>query len=186
MSDEAKPEFDPRFSPAFQRGFDPAATDVAEAAPLRPRLSEPPAAAVRIQPAHSAVAPPAPTVARPIQPAPQARTVQVPAEQTAVPVLLEGPLDDASAPAVEPTVLERQGRNPFLIVLGVLAIALVALGSWLFLRAGAAFNSREVRSQGDYMSLQATIYASPFVVMLGVLTALGVLFIVASRWWKRR
>jgi hypothetical protein len=43
-----------------------------------------------------------------------------------------------------------------------------------------------VRSQGDYMSLDATIHMAPFIAMLGAATAIGVLFQFAARWQKRK
>jgi hypothetical protein len=78
------------------------------------------------------------------------------------------------------------GRNPYLLTLGIVAVVLVGAGIWLFARSGAAFNSAEVRSQGDYMSLDATIHTAPFIALLGAATAIGVLFVFASRWRKRR
>jgi hypothetical protein len=87
----------------------------------------------------------------------------------------QGPLPESS-----------QARNPYLVILVVVAIVLVAVGVWLFVQSGNEFNSREVRSQGDYMSLDATIHMAPFIAMLGGATAIGVLFMFASKWRKRR
>jgi hypothetical protein len=53
-------------------------------------------------------------------------------------------------------------------------------------RSGDAFNSKEVRSQGDYMSLTATIEMAPFIALLGGATAIGVLFVFAAKWRRRR
>jgi hypothetical protein len=43
-----------------------------------------------------------------------------------------------------------------------------------------------VRSQGDYMSLDASIHSAPFIALLGGATAIGVLFFFASKWRRRR
>jgi hypothetical protein len=98
------------------------------------------------------------------------------------------PLEQEVEPDVETESVPdlAAGRNPFLLILGVVAVVLVAAGIWLFARSGAAFNSREVRSQGDYMSLDATIHTAPFIALLGAATAIGVLFVFAVRWRKRR
>jgi hypothetical protein len=36
------------------------------------------------------------------------------------------------------------------------------------------------------MSLDATIHTAPFIALLGAATAIGVLFVFAARWRKRR
>jgi hypothetical protein len=162
MSDDTTPQFDPRFSPAFQRGFD-AETDVDD-------LGAPA---------------PAPTPQRAAAPP---RTANPPA-QAAAPIAAPLPPSELSVPdtafvEVEPDA--PSARNPFLIVLGAVAIVLIAVGIWLFMRTGDAFNSGEIRSQGDYMTLDATIHMAPFIALLGAATAIGVLFVFASRWRKRR
>jgi hypothetical protein len=78
------------------------------------------------------------------------------------------------------------GRNPYLLALGVVAVILVAVGVWLFVQSGTQFNSREVRSQGDYMSLDATIHTAPFISLLGAATAIGVVFVFAVKWRRRK
>jgi uncharacterized membrane protein YidH (DUF202 family) len=93
---------------------------------------------------------------------------------------------DESDVAPEAELESNPARNPFLLFLCIIAIALVAAGVWLFVRSGDAFNSREVRSQGDYMSLDATIHMAPFIALLGAATAIGVLFVFASKWRRRR
>ena len=182
MSDDTKPEFDPRFSPAFQRGFDPEAPGekTAPAAGQRPSYAEevaqygrqavvPGGAPAAVPPAPARVASTPPSVGAVGQP-PTALTI-APLEQEVEPE----PLPEVPA-----------GRNPFLLTLGIVAVVLVGAGIWLFARSGAAFNSREVRSQGDYMSLDATIHTAPFIALLGAATAIGVLFVYAARWRKRR
>jgi hypothetical protein len=173
MSDHDDVEIDPRFDPAFQRGFDPR-TPIEEYVPARlprrapvvPPDSAPIAATVPVIPARPA-APPAAEVN-------DASSVK-PAETS-----------DVDPEGADPALESNPSRNPFLLFLGIIAIALIAAGIWLFVRSGDAFNSKEVRSQGDYMSLTATIEMAPFIALLGGATAIGVLFVFAAKWRRRR
>jgi hypothetical protein len=170
MSDK-NVDIDPRFDPAFQRGFD-------QTIPIEEFVPAP-------TPRKSTVAPPAPApVAAPA-------TVVVPAASPAeapAPVDSDGdPIASVPTdPAVDAELDSSPSRNPFLLFLCIIAVALVAAGIWLFVRSGDAFNSREVRSQGDYMSLDATIHMAPFIALLGAATAIGVLFVFASKWRRHR
>jgi hypothetical protein len=177
MSDDTTPQFDPRFSAAFQRGFDPEAV-VEESAPepiVRPRITEP---AVRVVPVREAAA-----VAAPATVDAAAAPTQEIGQQAEFGATSW--LDKAEADP-DPDPQPGTARNPFLLALGLVAVFLVAGGIGLFVTSGGAFNSRDVRSQGDYMSLDALIHAAPFVALLGIATALGVLFVFASHWRKRR
>jgi hypothetical protein len=165
MSDDTRQQFDPRFDPAFQRGFDPATPVVASMPVQRPAE---PAAQARVT-----AAPPAPAVQQASPP---------PATPDSTDALISSYLD---APESDDADASAPGRNPFLFALGIVAIVLVVAGIWLFVQSGAAFNSRQVRSQGDYMSLDATIHMAPFIALLGGATAIGVLFVFAARWRKK-
>jgi hypothetical protein len=173
MSDK-NVEIDPRFDPAFQRGFDQS-IPIEEYVPAP--LPRTPAAPTRF----------APPTAEPnrVTEVPPVRKVDRPEPEL---IVVDG---DESSEAAEETVDESDlesspSRNPFLLFLLIIAIALVAAGIWLFVRSGDAFNSREVPSQGDFMSLTATLDAAPFIALLGAATAIGVLFVFASKWRKRR
>lgn len=178
MSDETTPQFDPRFSAAFQRGFDPEAA-VEESVPepiVRPRIIEPAARVVPVAPAGETVA-----AVAPIADVAAAPTREV-GQQAGLGATSW--LDDADAEA-DADPQPSAARNPYLLALGLVAVFLVAGGIGLFVASGGAFNSRDVRSQGDYMSLDALIHAAPFVALLGIATALGVLFVFAAKWRKR-
>jgi hypothetical protein len=155
MNDETRSDIDPRFDPAFQRGFDPAT-------PVRERE---PAPLPRVATPAVPVAPPDPVVPAAYEPSPAT-------------------LDAEELP--DSSLESHPGRNPYLLVLGVVAVILVAVGVWLFVQSGAQFNSREVRSQGDYMSLDATIHMAPFISLLGAATAIGVVFVFAVKWRRRK
>ncbi len=167
MSDEKNTEVDPRFDPAFQRGFDPS-IPIEEYVPAPvPRKSAPP------------VAPPAPVV---LAPTPVVAQPSPAAVAPAAPDAEDAPAQDTDSPEEADA---SPSRNPFLLFLGIIAIALVVAGIWLFVQSGDAFNSKEVRSQGDYMSLDSTIHAAPFIALLGGATAIAILFVFAARWRRR-
>jgi hypothetical protein len=173
MSDDKSVDIDPRFDPAFQRGFDQS-IPIDEFVPeLQPHKTAAPA------PVAVPVAPPKTVI---VAPSPIAET---PESRPAI-VETDEPSEPESETVVEPDLDSSPSRNPFLLFLVIIAIALVAAGIWLFVRSGDAFNSREVRSQGDYMSLDATIHMAPFIALLGAATAIGVLFVFASKWRRRR
>ena len=174
MSDHNDAEIDPRFDPAFQRGFDPSIPiEEYVPAPLpRKTAAAPPVVEPIVAPAPIALAKQEPP-----------QTAETPGPEATPPAELpEAELD----PAVDPALDSSPSRNPFLLFLGIISIALVAAGIWLFVRSGDAFNSKEVRSQGDYMSLTATIDMAPFIALLGGATAIGVLFVFAAKWRRRR
>lgn len=173
MSDNKDVQIDPRFDPAFQRGFDQTIPIEEYVPELLPRK------------AAAAPAPAAPVVApSPVAPVPPAMQRLGPATVTVVDPELE--VEALESEATERESDSNPSRNPFLLFLAIVSIALVAAGIWLFVRSGNAFNSKEVRSQGDYMSLDATIHMAPFIALLGAATAIGVVFVFASKWRKRR
>ena len=172
MSDDKNAGVDPRFDPAFQRGFD-------QTIPIDEYVPDP-------LPRKTAVAPASvpPVVAAPVPSVPPAAPKAQPV--ALAPEYIEVESDSDTETTAEPEPDSSPSRNPFLLFLGIISIALVAAGIWLFVRSGDAFNSRDVRSQGDYMSLDATIHMAPFIALLGGATAIGVLFVFASKWKRRR
>lgn len=75
--------------------------------------------------------------------------------------------------------------NPFLIVLGVIALLLVGGGLYLVSRLRDLFADTQSGSDFDYVTLQVLMYASPLIIVLGLATAIGVLFVIAVRWGRR-
>jgi hypothetical protein len=189
MSDEKSADIDPRFDPAFQRGFDPSVPVeeyVPQALPRRITMPPPGVQAESGASSASAFAPKAtPETVRPLATTVVAAHPDAPPIASSAGAPTGAPTGDAvDEPEMEPDA--NAGRNPFLLFLGIIAIALIAAGIWLFVSAGDSFNSKAVRSQGDYMSLTATIQTAPFIALLGAATAIGVLFVFASRWRRRR
>jgi hypothetical protein len=150
-------DFDPRFDPAFQRGFDGAEVpdaprvvqrDVRRASPVRP-------------------------------PEPTAGTAPLPPSGTGTASADPQP-SDAAAPDSPPR------RNPFLIALGVVSVALVAAGVWGIQAARAPFLATDTASSVDFVGLQILQFVSPVSIALGVATAIGILFVYAVGWQNRR
>lgn len=149
--------FDPRFDPAFQRGFE------GEAPPA--------AAAVQAPPARPAVEQPLDVVERTTDPEaadrPQRR--RQPGARTATPERT-----DEDAPA--------QRRNPFYIAAIVIAGLLVIGGILIFARLPEWRATVQGDSRVDYATLEVLYFAAPLMVMVGVGTVLALLILVGSRW----
>ena len=174
MADEQGSGVDPRFNPAFQRGFvgdvfreedlPEAARGVGSASASGSPLAGSGAdgSAVAVAPADSAPATTAPTDAEP--------TVHIDA----------GGADAGSQESGAPAA-----RNPYLIALLIVALLLIAAGIWLFVSTENQFDSSEVQSQGDYISLTALIEFAPFLGLLGGAIIVGVVFVFALRYRRR-
>jgi hypothetical protein len=76
--------------------------------------------------------------------------------------------------------------NPFLVVLGGLSVALIGGGLWAAQFARESFLTVNLSTDIDYVTLQMVIIFAPTAVALGIATALGLLFILARRWQRRR
>lgn len=154
MSDDAG-KFDPRFDPAFQRGYD-GPTRAVPREKLQPTITAPPAA-------------------RAFDPA----SAPMPAAEAS----------GQQRIIVEPTELfddEPSARrfNPFLIALLAAAVLLIGGGLYLTSRLGELFASPTESSQYDYITLQVMTIAAPMLIVLGIATGIGVLFIYAVRWGR--
>ena len=168
--------FDPRYSPEFQRGFDPA-------------LHDGPSVTAQSHERIDTVSAP---VARRIPPAPAAGSDGV------------GSAGDTQAENGMPrdAVVEDPGtatlpvspwRNPYLIGLTVLGVVLVGGGIAAFrwsvsqVYGGAyAGNQTEADAQEAMLLGQLAWGLSPLMSLAGMLTLLGVFFVVALRWRPRR
>jgi hypothetical protein len=168
--------FDPRYSPEFQRGFDPAVHEGPPAAAESPERMEPvPEPVVRR-------IPPAPTAAVP-GPTAAARTEDI-----------TQPFGDETGdePVLEALPLS-PWRNPYLVALTVLGVVLVAGGIGAFRWAvsqvygGAAYEGGATQEEMADAMLAAQLAwgLSPLLALAGVLTLVGVFFFVAWRWRPR-
>jgi hypothetical protein len=98
------------------------------------------------------------------------------------------PIVDAPAPvfADEPDDERPQRRlNPFLLALGAVAVLLLGGGLYLVSRLRDLFADTQSTSDFDYVTLQVLMYAAPLLLVLGLATGIGVLFVFASRWERR-
>ncbi len=113
------------------------------------------------------------------KPAPRARPVAaVPEALPAVqaPVVDEPALDDDPAP---------RRRNPFLIALGAVGVLLLGGGLYLVSRLRELFADNQASSDFDYVTLQVLMFLAPLLLVLGLATGIGVLFLFATRWDRR-
>lgn len=160
MSDD-RARLDPRFDPAFQRGFD------------------------GVMPSGSGSTPPPSTVApsSPVAPTPPSTP-----EPRALP-REEAPLP-AAAPASAPRTLltpdafvadEPRRVNPWLIALGAVSVVLTLGGLLLITRLRDLFADTQNSAEFDYVVLQSLIIGAPILVGLGLATGIGLLFVLAVR-----
>jgi hypothetical protein len=94
-------------------------------------------------------------------------------------------VDDSAQhhPAVEePADGEPTRTNPFLIALGLVAIACVAGGVILLTRLRELAAELANANNYEYVLLQAFIIGSPILICLGLATGIGLLFTLALRW----
>ncbi len=93
----------------------------------------------------------------------------------------------AQQPAIDDEFDEPAPRraNPFLIVLAAVAVVLVGGGLYLVSRLRDLFADTQSGSDFDYVTLQVLMFASPMIIVLGLATGIGVLFLFATRWGRR-
>jgi hypothetical protein len=168
--------FDPRYSPEFQRGFDPSGR---QGSPAGPEPDE------RIEPV------PEPVVRR----IPQAPTTGTPG-QTAT-----AGIDDTVLPGEAPgggqgpesPLPVSPWRNPYLSTLTIVGVVLLAGGVGAFRWAvsqvygGAVYEggTSEEEMREAMLAAQLAWGLAPLFALAGTLTLLGVFFFVAWRWMPR-
>lgn len=158
MTAKSDDEFDPRFDPAFQRGFN---GDRVRSVQPRPFVEQAPSL-------------PASPAAPPIGMPPAAS----PADDAVV--LSPSQIADAADEA------EPQRRlNPFLVCLAVVSVALVAAGVWIIQITRAPFEDGSGGANADYVLLQLLGGLAPAAIALGIATAIGIVFVYAVDWQKR-
>ncbi|WP_309616008.1 hypothetical protein [Salinibacterium sp.] len=110
----------------------------------------------------------------PVQPA-MAQNLTVPPAVRSPPVTLDAAI---ARDLVEETPA---GINPFIVVLGVVALVLLGGGLFLASRLQEMFAVSQGGSTFDYVTAQLVIYSAPLMMTLGAATAIGVLFLYAVR-----
>ena len=160
MSDD----FDPRFNPAFQRGYDGPAPE--------PQVSS------------TRVGVPSGRTAEPVPVAMPRREATEIAESFSSPNIA----DTRFAESEQLAESERDERrtNPFLIALGAIAALLVGGGLFLVSRLRDLFEDTQSSSNFDFVTLQVLTATAPLLISLGLATGIGVLFVYAVRWQRWR
>ena len=155
MSDD----FDPRFNPAFQRGYDGPAPE--------PQVSS------------TRVGVPSGRTAEPVPVAMPRREATEIAESFSSPNIADTRFTESE---VEPA----RRTNPFLIALGAIAALLVGGGLFLVSRLRDLFEDTQSSSNFDFVTLQVLTATAPLLISLGLATGIGVLFVYAVRWQRWR
>jgi hypothetical protein len=172
MSDE--PKIDPRYDPAFQRGF------TGEV-----HTGQHPHGAVR------ATRPPAYT---PGADSSQRRAEPL-ADTSVPPAYVVTPADDDPDDAavvrdeveVDEAPPRPLTRNPFILALSLLGAALVVAGiSWAITGRATMTESGSLASERDYWYVQAALVGAPVTIAAGALIIAGVLFMFAHAWSRAR
>jgi hypothetical protein len=168
-----RPKIDPRYDPAFQRGFTgEVETEQRQQGAVRatqpsgqtetqtPAADSPPR---RAEPLAGPSVPPAYAVA--------------PADADSDGADVDDEVD------VDETLARPLTRNPFLIVLALLGAALIVAGiSWAITGRATMTDSGSLASERDYWYVQASLLGAPVTIAAGVLIIAGVLFMFAQAW----
>lgn len=172
-----RPAIDPRYDPAFQRGYaGPTAhradAEVRDGAPrvtsaLQRDVGPPPGPARADTPAHPAAAA---SATPPADAAPELGA------DAAAPAVVH-----VAAPAPRPP-----WTNPFVVLIAVIGVAVSAMGAWLLQTALQLTQSaRGPTTETDYWLLQWAMIASPVILSLGVCVLVTVLVFCAVYWARR-
>ena len=181
-------QFDPRFDPAFQRGFGgaPGQTSAPEQAGTPGQIgTQAQAPGVGTAPLGTGRRSAAPVVQQVAAPPPVRESPSAPA--TAAPSSVRGDTarDDELSIADDAEEDHRQWANPFLIALAVAAVALVGTGLWMFQAAREPFLGTDATSQADYAMLTLLMDLAPLLLALGAATAVGIVFFFAVDWQRK-
>lgn len=159
MTDESPKQLDPRFDPAFQRGFD--------GAPPQPQRTT---GYLR---------------SNPVPVSTPARVVEVAQEPRSVAVIDDEGTDELADDAAE-EFAPRSGRNPFLIALAAISLILIIGGLWAVQFMRSKFLTPDISTDVDYVTMQTAITGAPIAIALGIAIGVGVMFVYAISWQRRR
>jgi hypothetical protein len=167
MTDDKR--VDPRYDPAFQRGFEGSVTSGTRtrSAVRRPTL---------VSPASYRSAEAAPVVeVTAVRDAEPARASVVPEPEPAADFVAE-PVSS----------LRELTRNPFLVTLVVLGLVMTIAGvAWANQARQLVASRGGAGTELDYWFLQASVVAAPLTIIAGIGILAGVLFIAAAAWNRR-
>lgn len=174
-----QPAIDPRYDPAFQRGYDGS------------RAARPDASHRGTPQVTSALQPPAPAAtgraaeehahAAGASATPGARGTPGDPGGVGAPAKSAATVNQAAAPPLRPP-----WTNPFTVLVTVIGIAVLGTGVWILQETLAlAQDELRITSQSMYWFLQWGIIASPLVLGLGVAILVAVLIMCAGYWSRR-
>lgn len=171
------PSIDPRYDPAFQRGFD-GTVATGTRAEVAARRSAPYVASA---------------LQRPVETRGGERNAAEPRSVAAVAPVAEPDVAEeppAAAPVVvvqaSAPVLRAPWTNPFAIGLTVVGIVVLALGVWLLQETRRMFESNNgFQTQLDYWFMQSTLFSAPLAIAIGLALLAGVAFLCAVYWSRR-
>ncbi len=174
-----QPEIDPRYDPAFQRGYDGTlATGSRSEAAVRRTTPHVTSALQR---------PPAPPRAERPAEGSFDQVVGPPPGASATPET-----DAASAASAPPVVqvagpaLRAPWTNPFAIIVTIVGIGVLGVGVWLLQETFQMTQSETgFQTQADYWFMQWGMIAAPIFVGLGVAILVAVLIMCAVYWGRR-
>ena len=187
MSDEVsdagngdRAEIDPRYDPAFQRGFsgDVRIAPRGESALRRTAAVNPPPQRLAQQQD--------PRASRSIENAPVASAVFAP-EPPAPATLAAAP--EAAAPAASgPAATPRQlARNPFTIALAALAVVLIVSGVvWAYESFATIVKNGGTRNEVEFWAAQTMSFGAPLAIVAGIAIATVLLVLFARSWHQSR
>ena len=192
MSDEVsdagngdRAEIDPRYDPAFQRGFsgDVRTAPRGESALRRTAAVNPPPQRLAQQQDLRA--------SQFIENAPVASSVFAPEPLAAVPLVLATPaaVPEAAAPAASgPAATPRQlTRNPFTIALAALAVVLIVSGVvWAYESFATIVKNGGTRNEVEFWAAQTMSFGAPLAIVAGIAIATVLLVLFARSWHQSR
>ncbi len=176
MTDQDGAAVDPRYDPAFQRGFEgEVATGPRGQSTLRRTAAVNPAPA-RPAPQRAEVFSPAPIEPLPFTPPPALSS-----EGDAAPA----PQADA-APVPQAMVGPRElARNPFVIALAALGAVLIVAGAiWAYEGFATIIKNGGTRNEVEFWAAQTMSFGAPLAIVAGIAVA-GVLLVLFGRSWQR-
>jgi hypothetical protein len=177
-----QPAIDPRYDPAFQRGFE-GQVATGSRAQVAARRSAPYVTSALQRPVTDRATAPAPAADDPA-----ALIGLPPAVATA-----SGAFADETAGQTEVVVVQTSEQpqrppwtNPFAIAVFALGVIVLGVGVWILQETSRMAQSVEgFQTQADYWFMQAGMIGGPIALGLGVAILAGVLFLCAGYWSRR-
>jgi hypothetical protein len=175
MTDKDRDDVDPRYDPAFQRGFEGAvATGPHGQSTLRRTAAVNPAPARQTP---QRIEEPPPTPVEPLAAAPL--LALAPDSAPAVPA----PADATLQPIMSTREL---ARNPFVIALAVLGAVLIIAGAvWAYEGFATIIRNGGTRNEVEFWAAQTMSFGAPLAIVAGLAIA-AVLLVLFGRRYQRR